>query len=90
MKSQFLEIADRIVNKTRNLLDTRFCKRNYRSRDSVVGVASGYGLDGQGSGVRVPIKAKFFSSSRLPDLGPHSLLSNGYCEIFHGGKAAGV
>jgi hypothetical protein len=32
------------------------------SRDSAVGVATGYGLDGQGVGVRVPIGSRIFLS----------------------------
>jgi hypothetical protein len=41
------------------------------SRDSAVGIASGYG-------VRVPVGLKIFSSPRCPDRlwGPPSLLSN--------------
>jgi hypothetical protein len=39
--------------------------------DSAVGIATGYGLDGRGIGVRVPVGAIFYSSSRPPDrLGP--------------------
>jgi hypothetical protein len=47
------------------------------SRDSAVGIASGYELDGRGVGVRVPVGSRMFSSSRRPDrfwgLGPHDL-----------------
>jgi hypothetical protein len=32
------------------------------SRDSAVGIATGYGLDDQGVGVRVPVGPRFFSS----------------------------
>jgi hypothetical protein len=38
-----------------------------RSRDSVVGIATGYGLDDQGVGVRVPVGSRTFSSPRRPD-----------------------
>jgi hypothetical protein len=31
-----------------------------RSQDSVVGIATGYGLDDQGNGVRVPVGTRFF------------------------------
>jgi hypothetical protein len=50
------------------------------SRDSAVGIATGYGLDRRGFGVRVTVKARFLSSSRHPDWlsGPPSLPSNGY------------
>jgi hypothetical protein len=56
-----------------------------RSWDSIVGIATGYGLDDRGVGVRVPVGK--FSSPRLPDRlwGPSNLVSNGYR-----GKAAGA
>jgi hypothetical protein len=48
-----------------------------RSWDSSVVIPTGYGLDGGGVGVRVPLG---LSSPRRPDrfCGPLSLLSNGY------------
>jgi hypothetical protein len=50
------------------------------SRDSSVGVATGYRLDGRGVGVRVPVGSRILSSPRRPDRlwGPPSLLSNAY------------
>jgi hypothetical protein len=50
------------------------------SRDSVVGIATGYGLDDRGVGVRFPVESRIFSSPRRPDRlwGPPNLLSNGY------------
>jgi hypothetical protein len=39
----------------------------FRRRDSSVGVATGYRLDDQGVGVRVPVGSRFFSSPRRPD-----------------------
>jgi hypothetical protein len=50
------------------------------NRHSVVGTATGYGLDDRGIGVRVPVGSRIFSSPRRPDRlwGPPSLLSNGY------------
>jgi hypothetical protein len=53
---------------------------NIACRDSAVGIATGYGLDGRGVGVRVPVGERFFSPPRPPDRlrGPPSLLSNGY------------
>jgi hypothetical protein len=50
-----------------------------RSRGSVVGTATGYGMDDRGIGVRVPVEAIILSSPRRLDRiwGPPSLLSNG-------------
>jgi hypothetical protein len=62
-----------------------------RSRDTVVGIATGYWLDDRGVGVRVPIGSRI-TSSRRPDRlwCPPSLLSNGYRgALYTGGKAAG-
>jgi hypothetical protein len=65
---------------------------NVWSRNSAVGIATGYGLDGRGVGVRLALEAKFFFSSRRPDWlwGPPSSLSNGYRGLFPGGKATGA
>jgi hypothetical protein len=62
-----------------------------RSRDSAVGIATGYGLDNGGVGIQVPVGSRIFSSSSCPDRlwGPPNLLSNGYQVLFPGGKAAG-
>jgi hypothetical protein len=50
---------------------------HFRSRDSVGGIAAGYGLDDRRVGVRVPVGSRIFSSPRRPDRvwGPSSLLS---------------
>jgi hypothetical protein len=41
----------------------------YRSRDSSVGIATGYGLDDRGVGARVPVGSNFiFSTSSRPAL----------------------
>jgi hypothetical protein len=47
---------------------------------SVVGIATGYGPDDRGVGVRVPVESSIFFSRRRPDRlwGPPNLLSNGY------------
>jgi hypothetical protein len=59
---------------------------------SAVGIATGYGLDGRGFGVRVLVGAGFLFSPRHPDRfwGPPNLLSNGYRGLFLRGKAAGA
>jgi hypothetical protein len=50
-----------------------------RSRDSSVGIATGYGLDEREVGVRVSVVSRIFSSARHPDWlwGPPNLVSNG-------------
>jgi hypothetical protein len=57
-------------------------------RDSPVGIATGYGMDDQGVGVRVPVGITIFTSSRRRDRlwGPPSLLSNGYRGLIPGVK----
>jgi hypothetical protein len=39
----------------------------FRSRDSVVGIATSYGLDDQGVGVGVPVRSIIFTSPNRPD-----------------------
>jgi hypothetical protein len=54
-----------------------------------VGIATDYGLDDGGVGVRVPVGLRFFSSLRRSDRfwGPPSLLSNGYQGLFPRGES---
>jgi hypothetical protein len=58
------------------------------SRDSSVGIATGYGLADRGVGVRVPVGSRIFSSPRRTDRlwGQPNFLSNEY----PWGKAAGA
>jgi hypothetical protein len=60
--------------------------------DSVVGIATSYGLDDKGLGVRVHVGFTNLLSSTAsrPPLGPPSLLYNGYRGLFAGGKATGT
>jgi hypothetical protein len=59
----------------------------YRSRDSAVSIATSYGLDDRGVGVRIPVGSKIISS---PLWGPPNILFNGYRGFFLRGKAAGA
>jgi hypothetical protein len=61
------------------------------SSGSTVGVATGYGLDDRGTGVRVPVGPRLLTSPFRPDRlwGPPDLIYNGYsrldsrlCQIF--------
>jgi hypothetical protein len=54
------------------------------SRDSVVSIATGYGMDDRGIGFRVPVGSRIFSFPRRPDQlwGPPNLLFNGFRGLF--------
>jgi hypothetical protein len=62
------------------------------SRDSTVGIATGFGLDGWGSEFWSHGRERFFSPPRHPErfLGPPNLLTNGYQGLFPGSKVAGA
>jgi hypothetical protein len=47
------------------------------SWDNVVGIATGYGFDDRGVGVRFPAGSRIFSSPRLPDQINPSFLTRG-------------
>jgi hypothetical protein len=70
----------------KNISTTPLC--SVRNRDSAIGIATGYGMDDRGVGVRVPVGSRIFSSPRRPDRlwGPPNLLSNGYRHSFSGVK----
>jgi hypothetical protein len=59
---------------------------------SVVRIATGYGLDNWGIGVRIPVGSRIFSSPRHPDRlwNLPNLPSNGYWGCFPGGEVAGA
>jgi hypothetical protein len=71
---------------------TNFTYMLYKSRDSSVGIALGYGLDDRGSGVRFPSGAGNFSLHRVQNgSGAHpASYPMGTGGSFPGGKAAGV
>jgi hypothetical protein len=58
----------------------------------VVGIATGYGLDEWGAGVRVPVWSRIFTSPYSPGrlCGPPNLLSNGYRMPFPRGQSCRV
>jgi hypothetical protein len=60
-------------------------------RDSSVGIATRYGLDDRGVGVRDPVGSRIFSSPRRRDRlwGPPNLLFNGYRGVKRPGREAG-
>jgi hypothetical protein len=60
------------------------------SRDSIVGIATGYGLDDREVGVRVQVGLRIFSTSSRPALGPTQPPMSGTGGCFPGGKAAGA
>jgi hypothetical protein len=62
------------------------------SRDSAVGIGTGYRQDGRGVGVRIPVGSRIFSSIHHPDWlwDPPSLLPMGTGGSFPGIKAAGA
>jgi hypothetical protein len=54
-------------------------------RGSVLGIATGYGMDDRGVGVRVPVESIIVTSPCRPDrrlCGPPDLLSNGHRGLF--------
>jgi hypothetical protein len=87
----FLVAAAEIIHWKSRLSSCVFCFV-FKRRDSSVGIATGYGLDDRGIGVRVPVGSRIFSSPQRPyrHWGPLSLLSNGYRGLFPRFKATGA
>jgi hypothetical protein len=70
LKDNLLHIIN--VRTTKFLNDQRnigWCLYQPKSRASVVGIATGYGLDDRGVGVRVPVGSRIFSISSRSSLG---------------------
>jgi hypothetical protein len=71
------------TNKSRIHQSFSFLPLILGSRDSAVCIATGYGLDDRGVGVRVPVGLRIFSTPRRPDrLCPPTFLSTGYRGLF--------
>jgi hypothetical protein len=85
--SQSVQMSDNKLNWPRPLSYT-FFPFNYshpiESRDSSVGIETGYGLDARGVGFRVAVVSRIFSSPCHPYRfwGPPNLLSNGDLGLF--------
>jgi hypothetical protein len=62
---------------------TTLRERERESRDSIVGIATGYGPEYRVVGFRVPVGSRIFSLQSPDRLwGPPNLPSNGYRELF--------
>jgi hypothetical protein len=60
------ELCNHLRREGSHLNISHTCTEEGRSRDSVVGVATNYGLDERGVGVRVPVVSRIFSFLRRP------------------------
>jgi hypothetical protein len=69
-----------------------FHRHTFMSRDSSVGIATGYGLDDRGVGVRGLVWSRIFSSPRRSDRlwDPPTSYPNGTGSSFPGSKATGA
>jgi hypothetical protein len=56
-----------VIKRDRSLINHRKTPMQLGSRDSVVGIVTGCGLDDRGFGVRVPVGSRIFSSSCRPN-----------------------
>jgi hypothetical protein len=68
-------------------LHFQFLSKIPMSQDSPVSITTGYALDDQDVGVRVPVRSRIFFSPSHPDQlwGPPNLLSDGYQGLFSPG-----
>jgi hypothetical protein len=67
-----------------HFVTTFILNMHFKSRGSAVGIATGYGLDDRGIGVRILVRSRIISSPYRPDRlwGPPNLVSNGYQGLF--------
>jgi hypothetical protein len=82
-----------MVSNTFNIYSFHIVFVSYKSRDSSVGIALGYGLDDRGSRVRFPAGARNFSLHHRIQNGSRTHRASypmGTRGSFPGGKAAGV
>jgi hypothetical protein len=73
-----------IISNSAVVLPFQTTNYTHRSRDSSVGIATGYGLDGRGVRDLIPGGSRIFSFPHNADRlwGPPNLLSNGYGGAF--------
>jgi ribosomal protein L18E len=84
-KFLYIRLNEFVESATSNSAEVNISRySSKKSRDSAVGIATGYGLDDQRVGVRVPMGASIFTSPYRRDRlwGPPTLLSNGYRWLF--------
>jgi hypothetical protein len=74
--------ANLITSDMIHVAEFKLVRSSFYIRDSVVGIATRYGMDDQEVGV--PVGSRIFSSQRRPDRlwSPPNLLSNGYRALF--------
>jgi hypothetical protein len=82
----------RLLLPARCLLNITQYMGGCKSRDSSVGIVTGYWLDDRRVGVRVSVGSRIFTLPCHPDRlwGSPNLLSKGYRGLFPRGKAAGA